>query len=50
MELPKLGQQLPKGLSTEEAERVLATVRRFKYTYRFEAKRNTALVAIMIFT
>lgn len=50
LELPKLGHQLPKGLSAEDAERVIAMVRRMKYSYRFESKRNTALIATMIFT
>jgi len=49
IELPRLGKPLPKGLSAEQAERVLAAAMRLKYTYRFEAARNAAVVAVMVF-
>jgi site-specific recombinase XerD len=50
LELPKLPLALPKGLSGEEAERLMACARRLKYSYRFEASRNAALVALLVFT
>lgn len=50
IELPKLPYQLPKALSSEQAERLIATAKRLKYTYRFEAGRNAALIALMLFT
>ena len=50
VELPKIGNPLPKGLTAEQAELVLAASRRLRYSYRFEAKRNAALVALLLFT
>lgn len=50
IELPKLAQALPKALSADDAERLLATVRRMKFSFRFEAKRNVAVIAMMVFT
>lgn len=48
--MPKLGHHLPRGLSAEDAERLLAAVRRLKYRIGFEEKRNFALVSLMLFT
>lgn len=50
IDLPKLPQSLPKALSADDAERLLATVRRMKFAFRFEAKRNVAVIALMLFT
>jgi site-specific recombinase XerD len=50
IELPRLAQTLPKALSVEQAEKLIATARKLKYTYPFESYRNTALVALMLFT
>lgn len=50
IELPKLQQSLPKGLSRDDAEMILQWVRRLKYAYKFEEKRNVAILAVMIFT
>lgn len=50
IELPKLGHPLPKSLSREDADRLLATVQRLKYSYAFEYRRNTALIALFLFT
>ncbi len=50
IDLPKLGQALPKALSADDAERLLATVRRMRFAFKFEAKRNVAVIALMLFT
>lgn len=50
VELPKLPQSLPKGLASDQAETLLQAVKRMRYTYRFEIKRNTAVIALMLFT
>lgn len=48
--LPKLGRQLPKGLSREDADRLLAAARRASHRYAFEGVRNHAMIATFIFT
>lgn len=50
IELPKLSQSLPKGLSRENAELVIQWVKRLRYAYKYEEKRNVAIFALMIFT
>jgi len=37
-------------LSREDAELVLTTVKRMKFTFRFEERRNLAVIALMLFT
>lgn len=49
MELPKMPQTLPKGLSAEQAELLIATAK-LGYADKFERTRNAALVALMLFT
>lgn len=47
---PKLSSTLPKSISLSEGERVLSITKMLKYTYKYETKRNYAIMAIMIFT
>lgn len=47
---PKLSKWLPKSISLEDAERVLACVKSLKCTYYYEEKRNYAMLALMMFT
>lgn len=50
IEVPKLPQTLPKGLTVEQAERLIEAARRTRYANALEPVRNTALVALMLFT
>lgn len=50
IDLPKLPQTLPKGLTAEQAEKLIHAARHMKYAYTFERARNAALVSLMLFT
>lgn len=50
IETPKLESTLPKWLKKEEAELLLITIRKFKYTYKYEMTRNYAVIATMLLT
>lgn len=50
IELPKLGTSLPRSISLEDAEKLLAYTRRARYAYKFEAARNYAMIALMFHT
>ena len=50
IDTPRLEKPLPKRLTMEQAELLLQTCRRIRYTYRFEKARNYAFIALMLFT
>lgn len=50
IELPKLEKNLPKGLSKQDAERILEVVRNYPYNNNFLRHRNYAIFATLIYT
>lgn len=50
IEKPKLENSLPKWLKKEEAELILMTIKKLKYTYKYEIMRNYAVIATMLLT
>ncbi|EKE26536.1 MAG: Site-specific recombinase, phage integrase family/ribosomal subunit interface protein [uncultured bacterium (gcode 4)] len=50
IEKPKLENTLPKWLKKEEAELILMSIKRLKYTYKYETTRNYTVIATMLLT
>lgn len=50
IEKPRLEKRIPRGLSKEDAEKILSTSKNMRYRYKFERHRNYAIISLLLFT